>query len=46
MLSIAPGEGGAEELHQLGEVADGWAERLVNLETFPYEKFGIVVDEA
>ncbi|KAI1375260.1 HAD-like protein [Hypoxylon crocopeplum] len=27
---------------QLGVVDDGWAEQLVSLENFPYEKFGIV----
>jgi pseudouridine-5'-monophosphatase len=33
------------DLHQLGEVDDGWADYLLNLEKFPYEKFGIVVQE-
>ncbi len=31
---------------QLGEVDDGWAERIPSLEDFDYEKYGIVVSEA
>lgn len=27
---------------QLGQVGDGWAERLPSLEDFPYEKYGII----
>lgn len=37
----AAGEGVDE--HQLGEKGDGWAEYLRTLETFPYERYGIVV---
>lgn len=32
-----------EDLHQLGELDDGWADYMVSLENFPYEKYGIVV---
>lgn len=28
---------------QLGEIDDGWAESIPNLEHFDYEKYGIVV---
>ncbi|KAL1837708.1 hypothetical protein VTJ49DRAFT_3505 [Mycothermus thermophilus] len=28
--------------HQLGELDDGWAEKLESLEGFPYERFGIL----
>ncbi len=27
-----------------GEVGDGWAQYLENLENFPYERYGIVVE--
>lgn len=37
------GEAGEVDSHQLGEVGDGWAEYLENLENFPYEKYGIVI---
>jgi pseudouridine-5'-monophosphatase len=30
------------DLHQLGEVDDGWGEYLKSLENFDYEKYGIV----
>jgi pseudouridine-5'-monophosphatase len=36
-------EAGEVDLHQLGEIDDGWAEYLPSLENFPYEKYGIVV---
>lgn len=36
-------EGGEVDVHQLGEVGDGWAEQAVSLVGFPYEKYGIVV---
>jgi pseudouridine-5'-monophosphatase len=35
------GEGGEVDVHQLGEVGDGWGEQLGTLENFPYEKYGI-----
>lgn len=31
------------DLHQVGEIDDGWAEYLKTLEDFPYERYGIVV---
>jgi len=31
---------------QLGEIGDGWAEQLVSLENFPYERYGIVIQAA
>ena len=43
VLAGRTGEGGDVDLHQLGEVDDGWAEYMLNLEGFPYEKYGIVV---
>ncbi|KAL1836567.1 hypothetical protein VTJ49DRAFT_4907 [Mycothermus thermophilus] len=36
-------EAGEVDLHQLGEVDDGWAEYRESLVGFPYEKYGIVV---
>jgi len=35
------GEAGVTEAQ--GELGDGWAEYLVTLENFPYEKYGIVI---
>ena len=43
VLAGRTGEGGQVDLHQLGEVDDGWADYLENLVDFPYGKFGIVV---
>lgn len=37
------GEAGEIDLHQVGELNDGWAEYFESLENFPYEKYGIVV---
>ncbi|TVY42308.1 Uncharacterized protein LOCC1_G004612 [Lachnellula occidentalis] len=42
VLAGRTGEG-VGDLHQVGEVDDGWAEHLETLEDFPYEKYGIVV---
>jgi pseudouridine-5'-monophosphatase len=42
VLAGRTGEGGDVDLHQLGEVGDGWAEYLKSLEGFDYEKYGIV----
>ncbi|KAK4205146.1 HAD-like domain-containing protein [Triangularia verruculosa] len=36
-------EAGEVDIHQLGEIDDGWAEYRATLVDFPYEKFGIVV---
>lgn len=43
VLAGRTGEAGDVDLHQLGELGDGWAEYLVSLESFPYENFGIVI---
>ncbi len=43
VLAGRTGEAGMVDLHQLGEVGDGWAEYLQSLENFPYERYGIVV---
>lgn len=43
VLAGRTGEGGQVDLHQIGEVDDGWADYLQNLVDFPYEKWGIVV---
>jgi len=43
VLAGRTGEGGQVDLHQLGDVDDGWADYLENLVNFPYERWGIVV---
>lgn len=43
VLAGRTGEAGDVDLHQLGEIDDGWAEYLPTLVGFPYEKYGIVV---
>jgi pseudouridine-5'-monophosphatase len=43
VLAGRTGEGGPEDLHQLGEIDDGWADYMQSLEDFPYEKYGMVV---
>ncbi|TPX09053.1 uncharacterized protein E0L32_001685 [Thyridium curvatum] len=43
VLAGRTGEAGQVDLHQLGEVGDGWAEQRASLEDFPYEKYGIAV---
>ncbi len=43
VLAGRTGEAGAVDLHQVGEVGDGWAEYMENLENFPYHKYGIVI---
>lgn len=35
--------GSAEDMHEVGELDDGWGEHLDSLVDFPYEKYGIVV---
>lgn len=42
VLAGRTGEGEGD-LHQVGEVDDGWAEYLETLEDFPYARYGIVV---
>ncbi|KAL3960587.1 hypothetical protein ACCO45_005704 [Purpureocillium lilacinum] len=46
VLAGRTGEAGEVDLHQVGELGDGWAEYLETLEAFPYEKYGIVVAPA
>ncbi|KAF7559262.1 hypothetical protein G7046_g4889 [Stylonectria norvegica] len=46
VLAGRTGEAGDVDVHQLGEINDGWAEYMLNLVDFPYEKFGIVVPPA
>ena len=43
ILAGRMGEAGEVDLHQVGELGDGWAEYYRDLTQFPYEKFGIVV---
>ncbi|KAG0652774.1 putative hydrolase [Hyphodiscus hymeniophilus] len=43
VLAGRTGEGGNVDMHQVGEVDDGWGDYLENLVDFPYGKFGIVV---
>lgn len=43
VLAARTGEGGEEDLHQIGEEGDGWADHLASLEDFPYKKFGITI---
>lgn len=43
VLAARTGEAGQVDLHQLGEVDDGWAEYLETLESFPHAKYGIDV---
>lgn len=43
VLAARTGSAGDVDMHQVGELGDGWAEQLPTLEDFPYEKYGIVV---
>ncbi|RSL96311.1 hypothetical protein CEP52_011536 [Fusarium oligoseptatum] len=43
VLAGRTGEAGEVDLHQVGELNDGWAEYMNSLVDFPYDKFGIVV---
>ncbi|CZS88532.1 hypothetical protein WAI453_010727 [Rhynchosporium graminicola] len=43
VLAGRTGEAGDVDMHLVGEVGDGWAERLENLVNFPYHRYGIVV---
>lgn len=38
--------GEAVDVHQLGEIGDGWADYYLDLQNFPYEKYGIVIPPA
>lgn len=43
VLAGRTGEAGQVDLHQLGEVGDGWAEYYETLVDFPYRRYGISV---
>ncbi|KHN99347.1 HAD superfamily hydrolase [Metarhizium album ARSEF 1941] len=43
ILAGRTGEAGDVEMHQVGEIGDGWAEELATLEAFPLKKYGIAV---
>ncbi|KAL0944701.1 haloacid dehalogenase-like hydrolase [Colletotrichum truncatum] len=43
VLAGRTGEAGQVDMHQVGEIDDGWAEYLPNLVNFPYEKFGMTI---
>lgn len=43
ILAGRMGEAGDVDLHQLGEISDGWAEYFEDLADFPYDKYGIVI---
>jgi beta-phosphoglucomutase-like phosphatase (HAD superfamily) len=43
VLAGRTGEAGQVDMHQLGEMGDGWAELYETLVDFPYEKYGVVV---
>jgi pseudouridine-5'-monophosphatase len=43
VLAGRTGEAGEVDLHQLGEIDDGWAEYYPTLINFPYHKYGIHV---
>ncbi|KAK1759236.1 HAD-like domain-containing protein [Echria macrotheca] len=43
VLAGRTGEAGDVDLHQVGEIDDGWAQYLATLVDFPYDKYGIVV---
>lgn len=46
VLAGRTGTAGDVDMHQVGEVDDGWAQQLKSLENFPYEKYEIVVPSA
>lgn len=43
VLAGRTGEAGDVDLHQVGEVGDGWAEYMVNLVDFPYARYGMEI---
>jgi pseudouridine-5'-monophosphatase len=43
VLAGRTGEGGDVDMHQIGDIDDGWAEYMRSLEDFPYEQYGIKV---
>jgi pseudouridine 5'-phosphatase len=38
--------GEAVDVHQLGEVGDGWADYYLDLQNFPYDKYGMAIPPA
>ncbi|KAI1765394.1 HAD-like protein [Hypoxylon sp. FL1150] len=46
ILAGRMGEAGEVDVHQLGEIDDGWADYYPDLVDFPYDKYGIVVPPA
>ncbi|KAL7629762.1 hypothetical protein AAE478_001285 [Parahypoxylon ruwenzoriense] len=46
ILAGRTGEAGEVDVHQLGEIDDGWANYFVKLTNFPYDKYGIMVPPA
>ncbi|KAI0173269.1 HAD-like protein [Hypoxylon sp. FL1284] len=46
ILAGRMGEAGDVDVHQLGEIDDGWADYYPDLTNFPYEKYGIVIPPA
>ncbi|OAA72083.1 HAD-like domain protein [Akanthomyces lecanii RCEF 1005] len=43
VLAGRTGEAGDVDLHQVGEINDGWAEYLETLENFPYSHYDIII---
>jgi len=43
VLAGRTGQGGDVDMHQIGDIDDGWAEYMRSLEDFPYEQYGIKV---
>jgi pseudouridine-5'-monophosphatase len=46
VLAGRTGEAGEVDLHQLGQIGDGWAEYMQNLTDFPYEKYRMSIPPA
>ncbi|KAL6860665.1 hypothetical protein ACO1O0_004696 [Amphichorda felina] len=43
VLAGRTGEAGDVDLHQVGEIGDGWADQMEDLTDFPYAKYGMVI---
>ncbi|KAM4062104.1 haloacid dehalogenase-like hydrolase [Hirsutella rhossiliensis] len=43
VLAGRTGEAGDVDLHQVGELGDGWAEYMASLESFPLARYGITI---
>ncbi|KAI1090275.1 HAD-like protein [Rostrohypoxylon terebratum] len=46
ILAGRMGEAGQIDVHQLGEIGDGWADYFPDLTDFPYGKYGMVIPSA